>query len=342
MTRELVPGVQLTARWGARLSGHVVEAAWSGPGDAVAALSIEGELVVLERGSGAVRFSRSAHAAGGASVSWLPSQMLIATGGQDGRVTIWDAATGQVKHTLEAGAPWVERVGWSPSGSMLAAAAGRRVRIWSTEGVLLREYPTHRATVTDMRWQPGRDRLCTTSYGGVTLLDPALPAPERQFSWQGSSLVARWSPDGKYIATGDQDSTVHFWMTKSGKDLMMSGYQCKVRELAWDHSSRYLATGGSDDVSVWDCSGSGPSGSKPIILPGHETRVSAVDFQRAGPRLASGGDEGRVVLWHPGSKRALVGATVLNAGVSVLSWAPDDRDLLAGCANGDLRLIRNP
>lgn len=342
MTRELVPGVQLTARWGARITGHVVEAAWSGPGDAVAALSIEGELAVLERGSGAVRFTRTAHAAGGASVSWHPSQSRIATGGQDGRVTIWDATSGEVRHTLEAGAAWVERVAWSPSGAMLAAAAGRGVRIWSSEGVLLREYPTHRATVTDMRWQPGRDRLCTTSYGGLTLLDPALPAPERQFSWQGSSLVARWSPDGKYIATGDQDSTVHFWMTKSGKDLMMSGYQFKVRELAWDHASRYLATGGSDEVAVWDCSGSGPSGSKPIILPGHETRVSAVDFQRAGPRLASGGDEGRVVIWHPGHKRALVGATALNAGVSVLSWAPDDRDLLAGCDNGDLRLLRNP
>lgn len=342
MTRELVPGVQLTARWGARITGHVVEAAWSGPGDAVAALSIEGELSVLERGSGAVRFTRTAHAAGGASVSWHPSQSLIATGGQDGRVTVWDATSGEVRHTLEAGAAWVERVAWSPSGAMLAAAAGRGVRIWSTEGVLLREYPTHRATVTDLRWQPGRDRLCTTSYGGLTLLDPALPAPERQYSWQGSSLVARWSPDGKYIATGDQDSTVHFWMTKSGKDLMMSGYQFKVRELAWDHASRYLATGGSDEVAVWDCSGSGPSGSKPIILPGHDTRVSAVDFQRAGPRLASGGDEGRVVVWHPGHKRALVGATALNAGVAVLSWAPDDRDLLAGCENGDLRLLRNP
>lgn len=177
MTRELVPGVQLTARWGSRLSGHVVKAVWSGPGDAVAALSIEGELVVLERGSGAVRYSRAAHPAGGASVPWHPSQSLIATGGQDGRVVVWDATTGQVRHALEAGASWVERVGWSPSGAMLAAAAGRRVRIWSTDGVLLREHPTHRATVTDMRWQPGRDRLCTTSYGGVTLLDPALPAP---------------------------------------------------------------------------------------------------------------------------------------------------------------------
>jgi len=57
--------------------------------------------------------------------------------------------------------------------------------------------------------------------------------------------------------------------------------------------------------------GKGPAGSKPIILPGHETRVSSVAFQRRGSLLASGGDEGRIVLWEPGSPKPLRGATLL-------------------------------
>lgn len=341
MTRELTPGIQLTARWGAQLDGHVIELAWSSPGDAVAALSIEGQLAILERSSGDRRVTAAAHPSGASSLSWHPHLPLVATGGQDARVKVWDATTGALLHTLDAGA-WVERVAWSPSGTCLAVAAGRGVRLFSRDGTLVRSFPTHRATVTDLQWRPGGDRFCTTSYGGVTLFDPAEDLPAQQFSWQGSSLVARWSPDGKYIATGDQDRTVHFWKTKTGKDLMMSGYRTKVRELSWDHGSRYLATGGSEEVAVWDCSGSGPSGTRPIILPGHETRVSAVAFQWRGPRLASGGDEGHVVLWHPGLKRPLVGATGLRAGVTALAWARDDRDLLAGCENGDLRLLRNP
>lgn len=341
VTRDLTPGIQLTARWAAQLDGHVIDMAWSPRGEAVAAVSVEGLLIIVDRDSGASRVSAVAHAAGASSVSWHPRDPLVVTGGHDGRVTLWDAASGTPLHRLDAGT-WVERVAWSPSGASFAVAAGRTVRLFSPTGELVRTYPTHRATVTDLQWQPWYDRFCTTSYGGVTLFDPTEPEPLQQFSWQGSSLVARWSPDGKYIATGDQDSTVHFWKTKTGQDLMMSGYRTKVRELAWDHSSRFLATGGSEEVAVWDCSGSGPSGTMPIILPGHETRVSAVAFQYRGPRLASGGDEGHVVLWHPGHKRPLVGATGLRAGVTTLAWAPDDKDLLVGCANGDVRLLRNP
>jgi hypothetical protein len=39
----------------------------------------------------------------------------------------------------------------------------------------------------------------------------------------------------------------------------MSGYEAKVRSLAWHHSGRYLATDGGQEPMVWDCSGKGPA-----------------------------------------------------------------------------------
>ena len=62
-----------------------------------------------------------------------------------------------------------------------------------------------------------------------------------------------WSPDGKVLAHGNQDATVHFWYAQTGTDLQMSGYPTKVRELGWDFTSRYLATGGGRMPCVWDC-----------------------------------------------------------------------------------------
>ena len=44
----------------------------------------------------------------------------------------------------------------------------------------------------------------------------------------------------------------------------MSGYSTKVRELSWHANSRFLATGGGPAVVVWDFSGKGPAGSKPV------------------------------------------------------------------------------
>jgi WD40 repeat protein len=321
---------------------HVVGLAWSPDGTVAAVGAVGGRLLVVARDSGAVLWQRDGHAFGLGSLDWHPRRPWIATGGQDGRVRIWDVTTSEVVCDLDAGAAWVERVCWSGTGAHLAGAAGRGVRLWNEAGELVREWPAHRATVTDVRWQPGRDLLCSTSYGGVTLLDPGGAPPVRVFAWQGSSLVARWSPNGKYIATGEQDASVHFWIVASGKDLQMTGYPCKVRELSWSASSRYLATGGGAEAAVWDCSGRGPANTAPLILPGHERRVSAVEFQHEGPLLATGGEDGRVVMWRPGASQVLRGVAGLSQPVSQLAWAPDDRDLLVGCASGDVVLLRRP
>jgi WD40 repeat protein len=90
-------------------------------------------------------------------------------------------------------------------------------------------------------------------------------------------------------ATGDEDSTVQFWIVKSSVDLMMSGYATNVRELSWDATGCYLATGGGTMPCVWDVSGKGPAGTKPMQFDAHQGNVTALAFQPAGPLLASGG-----------------------------------------------------
>ena len=80
-----------------------------------------------------------------------------------------------------------------------------------------------------------------------------------------------------------------FWYAESGRELHMSGYPSKVRELSWDFTGRFLATGGGDVICVWDCGGSkGPEGTTPKMLEGHGATVSAVAWQRRGFLLASG------------------------------------------------------
>ena len=161
----------------------------------------------------------------------------------------------------------VEHLAWSGGKKpILASAAGRKLKLWNAVGDLVREYPDQQSTISGLQWKPHVRQLASIAYGGVTLWNPQQSEAVRRLEWRGSSLVIAWSPDGKHIATGDQDSTVHFWIISTGNDLQMSGYQTKVRELSWDATSRYLATGGSQEVTVWDCSGRGPAGTEPISL----------------------------------------------------------------------------
>ena len=219
---------------------------------------------------------------------------------------------------------------------MLASAAGRKLKLWNAVGALVRECPEHQSTISGLQWKPHVRQLASIAYGGVTLWDPQQSEAVRRLEWTGLSLEIAWSPDGKHIATGDQDSTVHFWIMSTGDDLQMSGYPTKARELSWDASSRYLATGGGEEVTVWDCSGRGPAGTTPITLSQRHDFLSVVRFQHRGKLLASGGADGLVYVWHlRGRLRSLaVHEAALSAGITSLVWSPNDQYIAVGDESG--------
>jgi WD40 repeat protein len=162
----------------------------------------------------------------------------------------------------------------------------------------------------------------------------------KSFQWKGSILVVAWSPDGNYMATGNQDASVHFWYRKSGRDLEMSGYPAKVRELSWDSGSRYLATGGSPLVTIWDCGGKGPAGTRPIQLEGHGGFLSAMTFQHKGSLLASGCQGGDVFLWSLKKTGQPLRGSKFESPITQVRWAPNDALLAAASESGEVRVFQ--
>ena len=309
---------QLRENWTATISDHVIDLAWSPDGRYIAAASVLGPVTIFEGHRQAVIHAFKGHEFGTMSIAWHPDSKVLASAGQDGKIRLWDITSGEATHSLDGGAAWVEHLSWSGGEKpILASAAGRKLKLWNIVGDLVREYPDHQSTISGLQWKPHVTQLASIAYGGVTLWDPQHSEAIRRLEWRGSSLVIAWSPDGKHIATGDQDSTVHFWIMATGEDLQMSGYLTKVRELSWDATSRYLATGGGQEVTVWDCSGRGPAGTKPITLSGHQDFLSVVRFQHRGKLLASGCADGLVYVWQLRGRRSslAVHEAALTAGV---------------------------
>jgi WD40 repeat protein len=328
-------------QWQAEISDHVIALTWSPDGRWLAAAAVSGPISLFDGATGQCTAVLAGHTLGTTSLSWHADSTCLASAGQDGLVRLWDASTGRERQALDAGAPWVEGVTWSPTGTLLATAAGRTLRLWDAAGCLLQQYPAHASTIAALQWAPGTVRvrraaavLATAAYGTVTLWTPERTMPLAQFAWKGSVLALAWSPDGRYLVHGDQDATVHFWVVASGRDYQMWGYPTKVRELAWEHTSRYLATGGGPVVVVWDYTGKGPQGSKPLMLEAHEDFLSALAFQHAGPLLASGGIDGRVVVWQPGKTRQPLTQNLLGTGITQVAWSPDDQALAMGSETG--------
>jgi WD40 repeat protein len=335
-------GAALKPCWQADLPDHVIALAWSPDGTMLAAAAVSGSIVLFDIPTGKVSHSLPGHELGTTAVGFSHDGVHFASAGQDGKVRLWDQATGRERLALDGGAPWVERLAWCPVDNLLATSAGRRLRLWDPQGRLVRDYPEHGSTIADIQWKPRSRELASASYGCVALWTPDRSEPLRRFEWKGSQLVLAWSPDGKYLATGDQDCTVHFWIVRVGEDLQMSGYPRKVRELAWDSTSTFLATGGGDTPCVWDCSGKGPAGTKPTQLEGHEAAVSALAYQHAGPLLASGGQDGLLAVWRPTKSRKPLAASVQEGGLACLAWSPDDNRLAAGDEGGRVVVFQRP
>ena len=335
--------------WQASVPDHAIGLCWSPDGSRLAVAAVSGPITVFDANSGRPLHQLKGHGFGTAAVAWQPTGNLLVSVGQDGKVRVRDATSGQEVKALDAGAKsWGdERVLWHPSGQFFATAAGKQARVWTAAGELVRQLPQQAGTVTDIRWRPGTNHLTLLAYGAATTYDPFKgEAPVKMLAWKGSPLAMAWSPDGQILAHGNQDSTVHFWYYDSARDLQMYGYRTKVRELAWDFSSRYLATGGGPVVCIWDCQAgpSGPENTKPTMLVGHEeeSNLTALAYQARGFLLASAALDGKVILWQPTNRRgAQVGEFQFAGGeASVLAWSADDKSLAAGCGTGAVATFR--
>ena len=343
MLRSRSADNKLRPIWKASLPDHVIGLEWSPDGTHLAAGAIGGPISLFDSANGKLVHLLKGHGFGTAAIAWQPNGQVLASAGLDGKVRLWNSREGTELRVLDGGSGWVERVRWNAGGTRLAASAGKKVRIWDATGELVRELPAQAGTVTDLAWRPGTDHLVVLGYGAANIYDPASGELVRTFAWKGSPLALAWSPDGKVLAHGNQDSTVHFWYSDTGADLQMYGYPSKVRELDWDFTSRYLATGGGPMPCLWDCGGpKGPEGTKPQMLEGHEENLTAVAFQSRGYLLASAALDGRVFLWQPANmKSPKVGEFRFeNEEASVLAWSPDDRSLAAGASSGGVSVIR--
>ena len=118
-----------------------------------------------------------------------------------------------------------------------------------------------------------------------------------------------------------------------------SGYETKVKHLSFDQSSRWLATSGGRECCVWDCTGDGPEGREPAMLP-HEAPLCAVKFQNTHGLLATASADGVVQLWSPERAKPLRATVKMPAPATKLAWSPDDTLLAIGSEKGAVYVLK--
>jgi WD40 repeat protein len=333
--------MQLTKHWAGQLDDYVIDLAWSPDGTTLAAASGSGPITLYSAHDGANRHVLPGHDGGTNAIAWRPGGPFLASGGQDGAVKLWDGDAGQHAGSASLGRAWVEHLAWRPEGPspILAAAAGRKFVFLHPDLSVRHEFKESPKTITALAWHPRGGCAAVAYFGGVCLWDGDDAVAQKEYPYANGIHALTWSPDARWLVSGNQDPSVHLWMPVSDVELQMSGYETKVRHLSFDPASRWLATSGSQDACLWDCTGAGPEGREPVMLS-HPAPVCGVAFQRIHSLLATASQDGTLMLWSPERRQPMRATVKMPAAATCIAWSPDDKLLAIGSEKGIVYVLR--
>ena len=186
--------------------------------------------------------------------SYALTDHKIAIGSKDGKIELWDTTTGKKLSTLrefgkEVRMPdyFVKKnhalaMKYSPDGKRLATGnLDTTVQLWDTT--------TGEELIVFQKPIVGGNTWSVSKQNGKEIVNNPMKN-ERN----GSPSTLAFSPDGKLLACGSNDSTVKMWNSNTGELIStFTGHLSSVSSLTFSPDGNTLASGGADGtVRFWD------------------------------------------------------------------------------------------
>jgi WD40 repeat protein len=315
---------------------------------AAATFSPDGKTVAFGLGDGRVQFlpadikdqangpSIEAHAGAVLSLIGDANGEGFVSGGDDGRV-LRLGTDGAATEIANQKGKWIEKLAAHRASGTIAASAGKTALVIDKAGAV-REFGPHQSTVAGLDFSKDGGRIAAAHYGGITVWSIGnVTLPPRRLAWAGSHVALKWSPDGKFIATGTQENDIHVWRVAQATDMRMQGYPAKVKSLSWSADARWLYTSSQPVFTAWSFAGKGPEG-KPPLQFGEEGAglITVVAAHPAAEFVAGGYDSGELQLGDIKTRRSVVLKMSDGSPITCLAWSPDGFHLAAGNEKGDM------
>jgi WD40 repeat protein/tRNA A-37 threonylcarbamoyl transferase component Bud32 len=216
---------------------------------------------------------------------------------QDTSVRILDARTGDEIHELTGHSGVVHMATFSPDGRTLATVDKHKIRLFDVKSGRQLAQSTDQHPQNQIEFRADGRQLLSRGWNRIAyIMDTNDLSVIHQLIGHEETLTdARFSPNGRLIATASADGTVRIWNAESGKQQhILQGHRKRVLFAVFDPTSGLLATSSQDKrVRVWNAN----SGEELIVLEGHKGQVVAASFSPDGRWLGTASEDYTARLW---------------------------------------------
>ncbi|NCJ04937.1 NACHT domain-containing protein [Synechococcales cyanobacterium C] len=152
----------------------------------------------------------------------------------------------------------------------------------------------------------------------------------------GNILAVAFSPDGRWIATGDANNQVRLWRMEDDQLLLtLGGHPDWVRSVLFSADSQTLISGSDDQtIRLWDVK----TGNCLNTLTGPVSRVASAALSPDGCTLVSSGEDGSVHLWDICTGQYIQAFQGHTQPVWSVAFSPDGQKIASGGEDQTIRL----
>jgi len=325
--------------WDATTGTHLGKIMVFGEDMRVAAIAPGSDVVTTGSQNGVVRiwdlgkrkrhFSLNGHRMMVNFVTFNNDGSRLITGGSEASAKIWDCRSGRmVAELLEHESAIIQAV-FSHDGTKLATvSADGAIGLWDGHsGQLIRFIQEFKAK--SIAVSPGSVFAVAVSLGDSAILwRPDIMLSTILDKHRSEIEAMRFSIDGRFLATGNEDGTVEVWDATKGKMIRrLWAHSSSITSIDFDkNASRLLTTSEDSTAIVWSMEEMEPI----CTFDHHKDKIHIGRFSPDGHTVLTGGADNTAKLWGAATGRPLTSLDQHTGSVTEVAFGGNNAMVITG------------